>query len=122
MLNNFTATARVVADPEIKEAGSTTIGTMRVVNSTNKKKNGEWVENPFFFRVVSFGQSTERLKQFKKGDLIVVTGELVCEKYGNDGKLTFNLNVNKIEPVSPKPKKDDEYGSDDLNLDDDMPL
>lgn len=124
MFNHFTAIARVVAEAQSREAGNTTIGTMRMVTSKSRKVKGEWVENTFFFTAVAFGQQAERLATFKKGELLLVSGDLECNTYKTkDGetKNQFNVNLGHIEKMD-SPKKG---ASDDIDIsfgDDDMPL
>lgn len=128
MFNSFSALARVVAEAQTRDSGNTTLGTMRLVTSVNRKVKGEYVEHPFYFTGVTFGKAAERLEKFHKGDLVVVSGTLECQSFkSRDGeeKQAFNLNISYIEAM-PKTTGGSKKGGDDddinINFGDDMPL
>lgn len=122
MFNHFTAIARVVAEAQGREVGDTVLGTMRMVTSKSRKIKGEWVENPFFFTCVAFGKQAERLSTFKKGELLLVSGDIECSEYrSKDGqaKTQFNLHLGHIERMASVKGDDDDI---DLNGNEDLPF
>lgn len=94
MLNNFTATVRATRDAEVKQFGQTQACVVGLVNSTNQKIGDQWVENPLFFKGIVFGAMTERLSKVRKGDMLLVTGQLVNRKYTDkEGAEHYDLNL-----------------------------
>jgi len=80
MINNLTLSCRLVADPEIKFVGdaNTPVLNFRVANDTgwgdNKKAN--------FFNVTAWRGLAEVISNYKKkGDQILLTGELQYREY-----------------------------------------
>ena len=85
MLNHLCLQSRLVADPELRDTnGGTKVVNFRVAWSKKYKDK----ETKLFLECKSFGSVAEFIaNHFKKGDSIVVEGELNTEEWdGQDGK------------------------------------
>ena len=103
MFNNFTCMARVCKDPEIRQAGNTPCCTVRLATSTNQRVDGEWVAHTLFFDAVVFGERfADRMSEFRKGDMMLVSGQLNNRSYttrGGETRESLTLDVQKFEYV-----------------------
>ena len=108
MLNNFTGAVRATRDAEVKVFAETKVTTLGLCTSSNQKVRGEWIENTLFFKGIMFGHAGERLAGVKKGDLLLVSGQLVNRTYkdreGSEHQ-DLNLEIHRFEPIA-YPKKD----------------
>lgn len=52
------------------------------------KKDDEWHEVSCWHRLVAFGKNGERLAQLKKGNMVVVVGEVVTDQWTTDSGET----------------------------------
>lgn len=106
-MQQITILGNVGKDAVIKETNGKEVVLFNVcVNSDYKNSNGETVKRSNWYRCIFKGTSVD--KYIKKGDLILVVGELNPRIYVNDKKeasLDLTLNVNRIELLNNK--KDD---------------
>lgn len=80
---------RVVEDPELRFAPSgVAVGRLRLVASSRKKVNEEWVDDKtLWIDVTTFRQLAENVAEsVRKGDLVVATGKLQTEEWEKDGQ------------------------------------
>ncbi|OCS26651.1 single-stranded DNA-binding protein [Campylobacter fetus subsp. venerealis CCUG 33872] len=95
MINTVTIAGRVVADPMINFTKS----GMAVLNFTiaNNRKYKS-VEQTTFIDVTLFGAYAQSLENhIKKGIAIDVVGELIQERWENDGKNYYKYKINAKE-------------------------
>lgn len=77
-INTYVISGNLTKDPELR---ATTSGTpvcngSICYNSRRKGQSGDWEDAPNFFDFVAFGKAAEVLARKKKGDKIVLNGEL----------------------------------------------
>lgn len=75
---------RLVADPELKEVGTTCVATFRVVSNEVRKnqQTGEFTQTPHFFECKAWDTGARRLcEKAHKGDQIVIEGQLRQESW-----------------------------------------
>ena len=95
MINTITIAGRVVADPVINFTKS----GMAVLNFTiaNNRKYKS-TEQTTFIDVTLFGAYAQSLQgHIKKGIAIDVVGELIQERWENDGKNYYKYKINAKE-------------------------
>lgn len=117
MLNLFTIQGRLTKDPELKTIKNKETKEKRKVASfaiaNNKKVGGEEITT--FVNCSCWDKLAENLCEFKKkGDLVIVSGELRQREYENDDDETvrvYELIARSIEFDCGQPKKDDEKPS-----------
>ena len=96
MLNTTTLEGRLGLDAQIKGAGRVTRLRMAVTRSWRDPQLDAWQESTFWINVVAFGFLAERNATLKKGQRLVVSGELRDDSYTNgDG-----VNVSGIQLVA----------------------
>lgn len=81
MLNRITIVGRVVADPEIRTTTTgKTVCPFNIANQRNAKVNGEYKTD--FYKCVAWGMCGEYIvRNFRKGDLIVIDGCIQTNEY-----------------------------------------
>lgn len=86
---------RLTRNAEIKSAGNSTVTTFSIANNQNYKKDGNWVDNTYFFECELWGPYGETMRQYlNKGQKVIVTGQLVQNRWtDSDGK---NRSADKI--------------------------
>jgi len=62
-MNRVSLIARLVAEPELRDAGGTPVVNQRVAYNTRRKVDGEWTEVGNFVNVTIFGKQAETLRQ-----------------------------------------------------------
>jgi len=79
-INRVVLVGNLTKDPELRAtAGGLAVCTIRIAVNTRRKKGdtGEWVEEPNYFNVVSFGAQAENVARFlAKGRQVAVDGRL----------------------------------------------
>lgn len=78
MINNYTAVGRLTADAELKFLGSgTAVAKFSLCINDSYKKDGNWVDRPYFFNCVVWGKYAEAMSpHLTKGRLIGIEGKL----------------------------------------------
>lgn len=108
-MNKVTQTLRLCADPELKTYnGDKQLVSFRGAVSKRFKKEGE--PDSDFFNYTAFGKTAEFVaKYFKKGDPMLITGEVVNNNYEKDGVKHYacQIVVDNVEFFS---KKSDSTG------------
>lgn len=77
-INTYVISGNLTKDPELRAttSGTSVCNGSICYNSRRKGQSGEWEDVPNFFDFVSFGKAAEVLARKKKGDKIVINGEL----------------------------------------------
>lgn len=83
MLNSVMLIGRLTKDPEIRvlPSGMKVATILVAFNRSYKDKNNQWQEESHFFEVECFGKLAERLGSFKKGNQVLVEGELRQDRW-----------------------------------------
>jgi len=76
-VNRVVLVGNLTRDPELKQAGQTSVCKMRVACNSRQKVNGEWADKPNFFDVTAFGKQGESCAEFlAKGKPCAIDGRL----------------------------------------------
>lgn len=90
MLNQLTLMGRMTRDVEIKHSQSGTLiakGAIAVDSYAGKDRDGEAKKRTLFLDFVAFETTGENIgKHFKKGDPILLVGELTYQTWEKDGQ------------------------------------
>lgn len=90
MINQLTLLGRLTRDIELKTtAGGTTLakGGIAVDSYAGKDRDGQAKKRTLFLDFVAFETTAENLaKHFKKGEPIILVGELVYQTWETDGQ------------------------------------
>lgn len=95
MLNKVLFQGRLVADPEVKDAGGFKLCDFRVAWSEKYKE----VEKQCFLTCKAWSGTAEFIgKYFKKGQEILIEGNLITEQWEKDGQKQSRVvcNVEKV--------------------------
>lgn len=79
---------RLTRNAEMKSAGSSTVTTFAVANNQAYKKDGNWIDNAYFFDCEIWGPYGETMRPYlSKGQKVTVIGQLVQNRWtDSDGK------------------------------------
>jgi single-strand DNA-binding protein len=112
MINHYTAIGRITANAELRFTSSG-VACMHFSICVNDayKKDGEWVENPNFFRCTVWGKYAEAMqKHMTKGKQIGIEGKLnqnVWEDSNGTKRNEITIVVDNIALLSsPKGERD----------------
>ena len=77
-INAYTISGNLTKDPELRvtTSGTPVCNGSICHNSRRKGQSGDWEDAPNFFDFAAFGKAAEVLARKKKGDKIVINGEL----------------------------------------------
>ena len=76
---------RLVRDPELRDAGGTSVCNMRVAWNSRRKVSGEWTEVGNFIDVAAFGRTGELCAEYlAKGRECFVDGRLEIREWESD--------------------------------------
>lgn len=93
-MNRVCLIARLVADPELRDAGGTPVVNLRVAYNTRRKVDGEWTEVGNFVNVTVFGKQAENVcKYVSKGREIGIDGRLEIRQYEHDGQKRESVEI-----------------------------
>lgn len=115
-MNKITLMGRLVYDCVLDVSGICPIIKNTIaVNRSYKDKNGEKTSD--FFNIIAFmGKAEAMAKYCKKGDRILITGELQNNKYEDkDGNTRdwYQVVINELEFIESKSKEDEASKIDD---------
>lgn len=90
MLNHWSGVGRLTADAElIYTSGGAAVGKFSICIDDPYKKDGNWIDRPYFFNCVVWGKYAEAMVQhMTKGRLIGIEGKLTHNPWtdGNGSK------------------------------------
>lgn len=85
-LNSVTLSGNLTRDPEVRQAGDTSVVKFGIAHNERVKQNGEWTDRASFFDVTFFGAFGESVaRQVGKGSPVVVVGQLRQRTWEQDG-------------------------------------
>lgn len=85
-LNVVAITGNLTRDPELRNAGGTSVCSLRVAVNTRRKQDGNWVDKPNYFDVTVWGKQGESCAQYlEKGRPVAVQGRLEWREWEKDG-------------------------------------
>ena len=101
-INNVTLKGNITQDLEIKRIGQSNLALCRIPMgiSNYAKKAGQLKPEakPCYIEVICWGDMAERVSQFKKGEQIIVSGQLWMDTW-QDKQTGANRNKHWIKPT-----------------------
>jgi single-strand DNA-binding protein len=98
---NINVKGNLGSDPDLKfSKNNTAYCNFSLAYTPRKQVNGEWVDGEtMWFKVVAFGTKAEAIADtFKKGDTVVVVGEMAQSTYTDkEGKEKTSLEITAKE-------------------------
>lgn len=92
-MNKVTQTLRLCADPEPKTYGDGKV-LVSFRGAVNKRFSKEGEQTADFFNYTAFGKTAEFIiKYFKKGDPMLITGEINNNNYEKDGVKHYGCQI-----------------------------
>lgn len=115
-MNKITLMGRLVYDCEVVVSGKCPIMKNTIaVDRAYKDEDGEKITD--FFNIIAFmGKAETMAKYCKKGDRILISGELQNNKYEDkDGNVRdwYQVVINDLDFIESKPKEDEASKIDD---------
>ena len=102
MYNNFHAFGRLTADPEYREVGESQVANFTIATDTGYGER----KATLFTKCAAWGKQAELINgSFKKGNRILVTGEMQPKNWENkngDTVYDVQVNVRNFNFVDPK--------------------
>lgn len=97
MRNQLILTGRLTKDPEPKTVNSELLVVCSM--AYNKNKDSSW-----FIDFNAWGNMAEKLKPYKRGELVQIAGELDVQSWEKDGQKFIKpiVNIKFIQPVTYK--------------------
>lgn len=84
--NSVTISGNLTRDPEVRQAGDTSVVKFGIAHNERVRQNGEWTDRASYFDVTFFGAFGESVaKQVGKGSPVVVVGQLRQRTWEQDG-------------------------------------
>ena len=97
MYNFITLVGRLGADPDVKETikGDSFASLSMATNERYKAKDGEYKEKTQWHKVIVFNSqvASSLAKYMKKGDTIIVQGQVEYRSYESDGITKYTTEV-----------------------------
>ena len=96
-LNMVALAGNITRDPELKQAGSTTVLEFGLAVNDRVNKDGEWVDYANFFDCAMFGRRAESVSKFiEKGMKVAIKGKLRYSSWDDreTGKKRSKVSVN----------------------------
>ena len=107
MYNHFTGFGRLTADPEFKPVGDTSVANFTLATDTGYGER----KATLFTKCAAWGKQAELIRDsFKKGNRILITGEMQPNNWGKDGNTVYDVKVNvrNFNFVEPKAQDNQE--------------
>lgn len=77
-INFIVIEGRLTRNAVMKSAGNSTVTTFSIANNQSYKKDGNWIDNAYFFDCEIWGPFGEAMRQYlNKGQKVTVVGRLV---------------------------------------------
>lgn len=112
---NVYGTGNVTADAELKELGEKKTKLVEFTIAANKKGKDDKPEVSYF-DVKAWGYAAGNAEKFKKGDFVVVIGELKQERWEKDGKKNSKVVITSFRcfKIADKEKAEEAGGQDQV--------
>jgi single-strand DNA-binding protein len=87
-INRVTLTGNLTRDPEVREAGDTTVCGLRLaVNASKKTPSGSWEDRANYFDVTVWNAQAQACGKFlKKGSKVAIDGRLEWQEWEHEGQ------------------------------------
>lgn len=106
-LNKVFLFGNLTRDPDLKALPSgINVASFSLATNRRTKRDGQWVDQPEFHNVVTFGKTAELVSQYlKKGSSLLVEGRLQTRSWEKDGAKHFRTEI-VAERVQFGPRRD----------------
>lgn len=104
-LNKCLFVGRLTRDPESRSfasGGSVTSFGMAVNNRKKDPATGKWEDDPLFLDVSCWKQVAEYAETLRKGDMVLVEGELRADRWVKDGQRQEKIKLTAFAVSSDK--------------------
>jgi len=106
-VNQFLAVGHLTKDPEVKDVGTSKLGTFRLAINRSFKRNNEWVDKPTFVDCEAWNQKADYVEaRLQKGTEVFIRGRLETDEWEKDGQRRSKLKVYVLEIQAGKGKKE----------------
>jgi single-strand DNA-binding protein len=93
-MNKTTLFGRLGRDPELKQAGNTSLLKFSIATTERIKKGDVWSDHTEWHNVIIFGKRGEALaKHLTKGSQVVVEGSLRTSSWEKDGQKHYKTEI-----------------------------
>jgi len=93
-LNQVSLVGNLTRDPELREAGGTSVCDLGLAVNERIKRKGEWQEEASFFDITVWGNQADACaKYLHKGSPVAVGGSLRQERWEKDGQNRSKVKV-----------------------------
>ena len=124
--NNVRLIGRLTRDSELKKTSSGyPVSKFSIAVNKRKKQGDQWIDEAHFFDCILWGKRAESLNQYLlKGVEIAIDGELVQNRWEQDGqkRSKLEININDIKLLGGKSGKKQEPENNVDEYEDDIPF
>lgn len=102
-INTVSVSGNLTKEPELRQAGSSPLLTLRLAVNERVKHDGEWVDRPNYFDVLVWGARGESLSRIlSKGSKVAIAGRLRWSEWEKDGDRRSKVEIvaNDVELLS----------------------
>lgn len=93
-LNKVFLIGNLTKDPEVSQAGSSSVCKFGIAVNRKFKKDDEWKTEVTFVNIIVWGKSGENCaKYLRKGKSVMIEGRLVIRSYDKDGEKKYVTEV-----------------------------
>lgn len=104
-INRVTIVGNLTRDPEVRQAGSTTVCDLRVAVNDRVKRNEQWEDYANYFDVSVFGAQGDRCAEYlSKGRQVAIDGKLRWREWeGDNGKRqAVSIVADTVQFIGPR--------------------
>jgi single-strand DNA-binding protein len=116
-VNKAIIIGNLTRDPEIRYSqGGTAVCNLSVATNERVKRDGEWVDEAEFHRVVAFGKTAENINQYlNKGSQLYLEGRIQTKKWTDKegvDRYTTEIIANNVQFLGGKGGNDGGFPGD----------
>ena len=85
-INIVMLSGRLTREPEFKAVGSkmTALAKLSIAVDNSFQKNGEWVNEAYYFDVECWGKAADKAQDLHKGDPVIIDGSLKYHSWNDE--------------------------------------
>jgi len=103
-MNSVTLIGNLGADPEVRQAGETTKGRLRLATSERQKVDGDWQRVSVWHTVILWGRTADVAQQYlRKGGKVAIRGRITYNTYTDKNgveKTSTEIVADELELLS----------------------
>jgi single-strand DNA-binding protein len=93
-LNKVMLIGNLAKDPEVKQAGNSTVAEFSIATNSKFKKGEEWVEKTEFHNIKAWGKLADVCEKYlKKGSPVYVEGRIETQSWEKDGVKKYRTEI-----------------------------